>query len=77
MPTPARRKRLARRERKTGAARASEIVQKLIHKGVRTEQIAVDIDVHHNSVLRWRDGSTAPHGGHLKALEKLLSERAS
>jgi len=51
---------------------ADEIVKKLITLGIRTEEIAVSLDVSNNTVLRWRDSRAVPHRSHLARLSGLL-----
>ena len=53
---------------------ASELVTSLLGRGMRTEQIAVELEVHNNSVLCWRDGVANPHLSRLKRLRKMVAE---
>lgn len=51
------------------------LVKKLMDLGLRTEEIAVKLDVSNNTVIRWRSGVT-PHRAHLARLMDLF-ERTS
>lgn len=55
---------------------ASKLVASLLERGIRTEQIAVELEVHNNSVLRWRDGAANPHLSRLKRLRRMVQEGA-
>jgi transposase len=56
---------------------ASRLVRKLLSRGMRTEEIAVRLEVHNNSVLRWRDGIATPHRSRLERLRRMISEDVS
>ena len=58
--------------KKTATAR--QLVTKLLESGVRVERIAADLEVHTNTVLRWRDGQTEPHPGHYTKLRDFAAK---
>lgn len=66
-----------KRTRSQKLAHVQKLVQTLLKHGLSEMEIGVKLDVHVHSVTRWRDGTTSPHSGHLRKLERLVEQRSA
>jgi hypothetical protein len=58
---------------------AVHLVKTILAVDSRVTKLAMQLDVHVNTVCRWRDGYSVPHPGHLKKLVALaaLAEKSA